>query len=68
MLFDDSPEELDSLEKLGAGRNIKTLLFHCRAHKAIEHPHWNIWGALKQLDNLVNQGTWISDAKAAGAE
>ncbi|MBS1988534.1 DUF2608 domain-containing protein [Candidatus Dependentiae bacterium] len=61
ILFDDSHEELVSLQEECNKRSITALCYHYKAASQIKHQPWSTWQALKQLDYLLEHEQWISD-------
>ncbi len=61
ILFDDSHEELVSLQEECNKRGIKALCYHYKAASHITHQSWNTWSALKQLDYLLEHEQWLAD-------
>lgn len=64
ILFDDTDEELASLNQECAKRGIRSLCFLYTAGSKLQQTPWNICRAFKQLDYLINFQTWISDENA----
>ena len=66
VLFDDSHDELESLEIECQKRGIKALCFHFKGASKIKYTPWNVWQALKQFEYLMEKRVWLSDVEVRG--
>lgn len=61
VLFDDSIEELASLEQECNKRNIKAVCFHFKGAKNIKRRPQSLWRLYKQIEHLICHKEWLSD-------
>ncbi|MBM3887134.1 DUF2608 domain-containing protein [Candidatus Dependentiae bacterium] len=64
VLFDDSHEELESLEVECQKRGIEALCYHFKGASKIQYKPWSIWRAFRQIEHLMKHHEWLSDAVA----
>ncbi|MBX9831169.1 DUF2608 domain-containing protein [Candidatus Babeliales bacterium] len=62
ILFDDTHDELVSLQEECAKRNIKAVCYHYKAVSRLYNQQFNLWHTLKQIDHLIEHSSWLPDA------
>ncbi|MBY0353571.1 DUF2608 domain-containing protein [Candidatus Babeliales bacterium] len=62
ILFDDTHDELVSLQEECAKRNIRAICYHYKAVSRLYNQKFNVWHSLKQIDHLIEHSAWLPDA------